>query len=274
VEAQLRVVQARNQEIVQLNQELRRQIEQRSHRLMDLLLAQDLSNSKNPALPMGGLLGECYRVVRLIGEGGMGVVYEVERTTDGRRLAAKVLRSRPNRHALQRFAREAQILARLNHPSLISIFDLDITSEGGLYIVMELISGSSLWEQHARFGQVKWALCVLRQVAQALSVLHAQSVIHRDLKPANILLPATAPDAEPVVKLADFGISLMLDEVSGSGPLKTPGTPPAAVERPAHLDIVTQDDTWRASIGSANTEPGQALVEVAGQVVLAPMPVN
>ncbi|APR75806.1 Serine/threonine-protein kinase PknA [Minicystis rosea] len=215
VEAQVRALQARNQEILQLNEELRRQIERRSRRLLDTLLSPDTASPPDTTLPIGEVLGDCYRVVRLIGEGGMGVVYEVERTTDGRRLATKILRSRPDRDALGRFAREAQILARLSHPNLISIFDMDVTSDGRLYLVMELVNGSSLWHLRARFGEVQWGLRVLRQVAEALSVLHAQSVVHRDLKPENILLESAASDALPVVKLVDFGISVILDETRG-----------------------------------------------------------
>ena len=288
VEAQVRALQARNQEIVQLNEELRRQIEQRSRRFMDTLLAQDPSAPTNTALQTGGLLGECYRVVRLIGEGGMGVVYEVQRTTDGRHLAAKVLRSRPDRNALRRFAREAQILARLNHPNLISIVDLDVTSDGGLYIVMELVSGSSLWQQRARFGDVRWGLGVLRQVAQALAVLHAQSVVHRDLKPENILVMTAASETEPVVKLADFGVSIMLDEAPDASQLLASGRqegkadgpmegrvswgPPAALQRSAQQSVVTQDGPDRAPIGIANTELGRAMVEAPGRVARTLLP--
>src|SRR6185436_17752653 len=92
----------------------------------------------------GSLLGDAYRILRPLGEGGMGAVYEVERTTDGVHLAAKVLHERPDRIGLGRFAREAQILARLSHPNQISISDIDVTNEGMLYIVMELVTGSSL----------------------------------------------------------------------------------------------------------------------------------
>jgi serine/threonine protein kinase len=212
VEAQVGALEARNREIQQLNEELRRQIKHRSRRLMEALLSQDTLPSSNEALQEGGLLGDCYRVVRPIGEGGMGAVYEVERTTDRARLAAKVLHSNPEHKDLARFMREAQILASLSHPNLISIVDVDVTSEGVLYIAMELVTGGSLREQHARFGEVPWVLSVLRQAAEALSVLHTQSIVHRDLKPENILLLSGAPGARPVVKLADFGISIVLDD--------------------------------------------------------------
>jgi serine/threonine protein kinase len=142
------------------------------------------------------------------------VVYEVERTTDSRRLAAKVLSNNPDRTTVGRFAREAQILARLNHPNLISISDIDITSGGVLYIVMELVNGSSLWQLRTRFGQTElwWGLAILRQLADALTVLHGQGIVHRDLKPENVLVTHAEVNTQPAVKLADFGISILLDD--------------------------------------------------------------
>jgi tRNA A-37 threonylcarbamoyl transferase component Bud32 len=184
-ELQIKVteLQTSNREVQQLNEELRRQIEQRSRRLLEILLPKEGPQPSGTELPENSLLGDCYRVVRSIGRGGMGVVYEVERTTDGRRLAAKVLGSNPDRTALGRFAREAQILARLCHPNLISIFDIDVTSHGLLFIAMELVDGSSLWQLRAGFGDKdpRWGLAVLRQVAAALAALHGQGIVHRGL---------------------------------------------------------------------------------------------
>lgn len=175
-------LQRSNREVQQLNDELRRQIEQRSRRLLEILLPKEGPPPSGTELPPNSLLGDCYRVVRSIGRGGMGVVYEVERTTDGRRLAAKVLGSNPDRTALGRFAREAQILARLCHPNLISIFDIDVTSHGLLFIAMELVDGSSLWQLRTSFGDKdpRWGLAVLRQIAAALAALHGQGIVHRE----------------------------------------------------------------------------------------------
>jgi serine/threonine-protein kinase len=215
LQAQVQALQARNREIQQLNDELRRQIKQRSRSLMETILSRVAPLSVKVNLQIGSLLGDYYRIVRPIGQGGMGAVYEVERTTDSVRLAAKVLSAEPDRQDLGRFIREAQILASLNHPNLIAISDVDVTGEGGLYIVMELVSGTSLREQRERFVDVPWALSVLRQVAEALSVLHSQSIIHRDLKPENVLVLSGVPRARPMVKLVDFGISIVLDDVRG-----------------------------------------------------------
>jgi len=212
IEAQVRALEVRNKEVQELNDELRRQIAQRSRRLMDSLLPSDGPSSVRLSFESNSLLGDCYRVVRLLGEGAMGSVYEVERTTDGKRLAAKVLNHNPDHHDLGRFVREAQILASLSHPNLISIYDVHVTDAGVLYIVMELVAGTNLREIEGHVGDVPWIMGVLRQVARALEALHASSIVHRDLKPENILVVLSGRDEPPVVKLADFGISIMNDD--------------------------------------------------------------
>ena len=179
--AQVETLETRNQEINHLNEELRRQIEQRSRRLIDILLPSAGTPPPHLELRAGDLLGDCYRIIRTIGQGGMGTVYHVQRTTDGRHLAAKVLRGGVvDRTALGRFAREAQIMARLSHPSLVAISDVDVTSGGILYLIMELVSGSSLWQLRERFGDIAWNRTVLAQIADALAALHACGVVHRE----------------------------------------------------------------------------------------------
>ena len=120
-----------------------------------------------------------YKVVRKIGEGAMGVVHEVERVADGRHLAAKFVTQLSDKKSLLRFMREAQILARLRHPNLIGIADVDMTAGGILFMVMDLVVGSSLKLTRRRFGEVRWALCVLRQIAEALSAIHEAGIVHR-----------------------------------------------------------------------------------------------
>ena len=114
----------------------------------------------------------------------MGIVYEVERLSDKRHFAAKVLASHAGRESLARFVREAQLLAHLDHPHLVTITDVDITEDRVAYIVMELVTGTTLAQQHHRFRDLDFAIPVLRQVADALSKVHAEGVVHRDLKPA------------------------------------------------------------------------------------------
>jgi serine/threonine-protein kinase len=202
----------------------------------------------------------------------MGIVYEVERTTDHRRLAAKVLRTSPDRPAAGRFVREAQILARLNHPNLLSISDIDVTGTGVLFIVTELVIGLSLGQLRHLFGPAnqRWGLHILRQLAAALSVLHAEGIVHRDLKPDNLLVVRPDADELPTVKLADFGISILLDDVpptqvpvpmhppseavTGQGDLMTGRAVPAALAARTDVNAATIDLT------------GGGLQEVTGTV--------
>jgi len=191
-------------EIEQLNEDLRRQIADRSEQLAAALSRVGSRARKAPELAPGDLIEDRYKVVRLLGVGGMGAVHEVERLRDGRRLALKVTTGGDEMN-VARLAREAQIAAQLVHPNVVGIVDIDIAASGVLFLVMEYVPGTSLHEQRARFGDVPWALRILRQVALGLAALHERGIIHRDLKPANILL-AGEGDA-PLVKITDFGIS-------------------------------------------------------------------
>lgn len=250
--AKVTALESGNREIRLLNEELRRQIEQRSRRLLEMTLAQGGSAlAGTPRLPPGAMLGECYRVLRTVGEGGMGVVYEVERTSDQRHFAAKVLSGRPDRTAAARFAREAQILARLNHPNLISITDIDQTGEGSLYIVMEYVAGSPLSQVTAQRGarEPRWGLQVLQQIAAAIAALHSQGIVHRDVKPDNVLLLGAGPDSPPLIKLADFGISLLLEDGHPTG---QPSTQPGSALALADMNAVTIDSR---PPGSPTTDP-------------------
>ena len=196
-----------------LNEELLRQIEQRSRRLLEALLGSErVPVPATATLAIGSQLGEVYQVVRNIGHGAMGAVYEVERTTDRQRFAAKVLSGDGDKTSLIRFAREAQLLAKLSHPNLIRIVNVDVSLSGTLYIVMELVRGTTLRHQRSRYGDARWALPVLRQVAVALAAVHERGIVHRDLKPANILIADGDAGAPPLVKLADFGVSVVARE--------------------------------------------------------------
>ncbi len=191
---------ARAREAELANVELRRQVAERS-RLLSEALAGLATAQPAARIATGEVIEDRYRIVRHLGAGGMGVVYEVERLGDGRRLALKTMTGVVHREALARFAREAQIAAELDAPNLVAALDVGVTKSGTLFLVMELVAGASLATSRERYGDARWAVPILAQVARALAAMHERGIVHRDLKPSNILFDGTS------VKVADFGIA-------------------------------------------------------------------
>lgn len=148
-----------------------------------------------------------YVLKSLLGKGGMGAVYRAEDTRLSREVAIKILPRRLAEHpsAVERFLREARATARLDHPNVISVLDVD-QQDGRPFLVMELIRGKSL-QAILEAGPLPWrdASRVIADCCQGLTAAHAQGLIHRDLKPGNILRTD-----EGVAKLADFGLAKSL----------------------------------------------------------------
>ena len=157
-----------------------------------------------------------YRVLRLLGEGGMGVVYLVEREDVGGRAALKLLRDgwvSPSRRA--RFLTEQRTLAQLDHPAIAQLHDAGALPDGTPWFAMEYVEGVPLTEYcRARSCSLAERLRLFRAVCEAVQHAHRHAVIHRDLKPSNILVK---PDG--AVKLLDFGIAKHLDP---TGPATDP----------------------------------------------------
>lgn len=211
----VRLLQAKHREVELLNDELRRQIAARSRELAEKLanMEDDGSAAPPPALEPGTVVEGRYRVVKTLGAGGMGAVYEVERTTDAKHFALKALSSGSDTHSRARFAREAQIVANVSHPNVVSIVDVDVAKSGFIFLVMELVEGgATLHEVRRRHRDIPWTLGVLAQVAEGIDAIHAAGIIHRDLKPGNILLSRGSDGRKPFVKITDFGISSLQPE--------------------------------------------------------------
>ncbi len=153
-----------------------------------------------------------YRIGAKLGEGGMGEVYRASDSNLKREVAVKVLPAAfvADEERLERFEREARVLAQLHHPNIASIFDLE-EWDGGRALVMELVEGEDLAVAIAR-GALPLAetLSLARQIAEALEFAHEQGVVHRDLKPANIKVRA-----DGAVKILDFGLAKAMDPASG-----------------------------------------------------------
>ena len=166
-----------------------------------------------------------YSIEGILGEGGMGVVYH---GTDniGRKVAIKTIRSgllkgRAGKELLERFRREAEAEARLDHPNIVGIYEFQEGGEGMPFFAMEYVDGKSLKEYLSRgmHFNLEMSLHIMSQILSALSHSHSQGVIHRDIKPANILLRE-----DDSVKIADFGIARMEEsEYTQTG--KVLGTP-------------------------------------------------
>ena len=154
-----------------------------------------------------------YEVLELIGEGGMGEVYRATDTNLKRAVAIKVLPDTVVADAdrLARFQREAEVLARLNHPNIAQIYGLE-KFEGGTALVMELVEGPTLADRIAEGPlSLDEALPIAKQIAEALEAAHEQGIIHRDLKPANIKVRA-----DGTVKVLDFGLAKAIDPAIGA----------------------------------------------------------
>jgi hypothetical protein len=195
-----RELEQRNREVQLLNEELRQQIANRSHELSHALTLMASPNRAAQDLDPGSVLAEKYRIDRLLGEGGMGKVYCAVRLADGRSVAIKLVRG-GNPSTLARFAREAELVARIDHPNVVSILDFGITDQAVLFLVMELVEGNSLDHARERFGDLAWAVPMVAQLARAIEAIHALGVVHRDIKLGNVLV------AGDVLKLTDFGVA-------------------------------------------------------------------
>lgn len=189
------------QEIISLNRALRRQIEARSRELEEALVSRGWLAGE---LGVGEVFADRYRIISVLGSGGAGVVYRVERVADGKILALKLLKPTVDPVALARFAREARILARLDHPHVVSIHDVG-AFQGAFYLVMERLHGDSLRALEASHGDVPWVLHVLVQVADGLCAIHAEGIVHRDLKLSNIVVDSRGET--PIARIVDFGIA-------------------------------------------------------------------
>ena len=178
------------------------------------------------ALTVGSRLAH-YDVTALIGEGGMGQVYQATDTKLNRQVALKILpeafASDPDR--LARFQREAKVLASLNHPNIAAIYGLE-EADDTRALVLELVEGPTLADRIAQGPiPVDEALPIAKQIAEALEAAHEAGVIHRDLKPANIKVKD-----DGTVKVLDFGLAKALDTTPQGDPSQSPTLTAAATQ--------------------------------------------
>jgi predicted ATPase len=180
-----------------------------------------------------------YRIVARLGGGGMGEVYRARDPALGRDVAIKVLSGSdtPDTATLRRFTREAQSASALNHPNIVTVFDVG-ASEAGPFIVMELIEGETLRSRMRSGADLGALLHVGQQVARALAVAHAAGIVHRDIKPENVMVRA-----DGYAKVLDFGLARIdpaaLDGDRDTGPVAPGGT------------LITEAETHAVILGTA-----------------------
>jgi len=175
---------------------------------------EDAPDDEDPMI--GAVLGGSYEVVRMVGEGGMGRVYEARhQRLPTKRFAVKMLHPDLARQpdVVTRFQREAEASSVLSHPNVVDVFDVSSSPDGRPYIVAELLQGEELGNHLDRVGKMtpSAASHVVRQVCAALGAAHAAGIVHRDVKPENVFLSGDGTH----VKVLDFGISKVGDNKDG-----------------------------------------------------------
>src|SRR3954462_14757960 len=164
---------------------------------------------KLPVVEIGQVVSSKYKLLRLLGDGGMGSVYEAEHLRLGTHVAIKVLHSDLARRSglIDRFLQEARVSAQIRSPHVVQVTDVESTPDGVAYLVMELLQGEPLsnLEKRERTLAVPTACEYTLQILQALEAAHSLGVVHRDLKPDNVFV--TFDGTKPVIKLIDFGIA-------------------------------------------------------------------
>ena len=186
-----------------------------------------------PVIGMPPIVDGKYRVDAVIGRGGMGAVFRARDMRLQRDVAVKVVRAElvANTDLRARFEREAQIVARLQHPAIVTVFDYGTLPDGAAFLVMEFVPGEDLRHRFKREQRldVPVALELMRGVALGVDAAHRAGVLHRDLKPENILLPASGTGP----KVLDFGVAKLTDSAAVVGAHLTTGA--TIVGTPAYM---------------------------------------
>ena len=163
---------------------------------------------------VGRLVGERFRVIAHLADGGMSSVYRAEDTVEGQEVALKLVpRERlGDADVVARMVREAELAALLEHPAVVRTIAAGAAPMGGFYVALELLEGESL-ESHLEANgppPLEVALLLLEQLAAGLDHAHARGIVHRDIKPGNVMITRGA-DGMPLAKLIDFGLARLLD---------------------------------------------------------------
>jgi eukaryotic-like serine/threonine-protein kinase len=246
------------------------------------VIALEPTAAKSEDKLVGKEIGGC-RLLRRLGAGALGVVYEAEQVSVGRRVAIKMLSSRAaaQPEVVTRFQREAKLCAAIQHPHVVGVYDCGM-DRGVHFLLMEFVDGTTLAGlTEAADGQrldAKTSTPYIRQIAQALSFIHGKDIIHRDIKPANILV-----SRDGVAKLADLGLAKQMDSGDAAGltmqgmALGSPAYMPPEQIRNARdagptADIYALGATWYQTVSGKLPYDGKTGTEVLTKVLREPPP--
>nr|MBK7070228.1 serine/threonine protein kinase [Deltaproteobacteria bacterium] len=221
---------------------------------------------------MGTIVGEKYRIERIVASGGMGTVYAAMNSWTQRPVALKFpLARRGDRGtlsdtAVERFLREARAASRIEHPNVVTVFDLGRDRDGEVFLVQELLDGETLAQRLTHDGplSLETARALLLPAMDALCEAHRQGVVHRDLKPENLFI-ARSPERAEVLKVLDFGIA-WLDDADPDDRLTRTGS---SVGTPAFMspeqcrgaaDIDARSDVWAVALIWAEALSGRRVL--------------
>ena len=183
--------------------------------------APDTQTSKAPGFAPGSMVAERYRVVSLLGRGGMGEVYSAEDLKLGQRVALKFLPTNrvKNSSWRHRFYAEVRMARQVSHPNVCRVYDVG-ESDGRLFLSMELVDGEDLASLLRRIGRLPddKAVEVAQQLCAGLAAAHQSGVLHRDLKPSNVML-----DGKGRARITDFGLAVAAEDAANKQPAGTPG---------------------------------------------------
>ncbi|MFO8071494.1 MAG: serine/threonine-protein kinase [Polyangia bacterium] len=206
---------------------------------------------------IGKVIDTKYRLVRLVGRGGMGAVYEAVHVRLGRSFAIKVMHPEEEspHGSVERLYREAMAASSIGHPNIVEIFDVNEEEDGTAFIAMELLKGTSLSDVIRAEGVVtpQRAIAFSLQILSALSAAHAKGIVHRDLKPDNVFV-AVDKGMREVVKILDFGVAKVEDPREGEMELTKSGVvfgSPyylAPEQARGRRDIDARADLWAAGV--------------------------
>jgi serine/threonine-protein kinase len=238
-------------------------------------------------LEIGDIIDGKYRIVRLLGEGGMGSVFEGENLRIHRRVAIKILHASvaSSEDAVQRFEREAQAAGRIGSEHIVEVLDLGELPGGDRYMVMEFLDGEALNDRIERLGQLspQQSASIMVDILEGLKAAHDAGIIHRDLKPDNVFLLTSRGGKADFVKVVDFGISkfsTLGGEFSMTQTGAVMGTPyylsPEQAKGQRNVDqradiYACGVILWEATVGRVPFD-GETFNELMFKIVLEPVP--